>query len=144
MFQKIKRFCITALHFLLNPRFVLCFGLGWIITNGWSYIMLGFGTYFEIEWMIAVSVAYLTFLWLPVSPEKIVTFAIAIFLMKLLFPKDEKTLGTLKKGYEKAKSILKKKKEKHKAKKAKKTGKKTYKPRKIRKLRKRRLRIKKS
>ena len=109
---KIKRFCIKALQFLLNPRFLLCFGIGWIITNGWSYLMLGFGIYWNIGWMIAVASAYLAFLWLPISPEKIVTFAIAIGLMKLLFPRDEKTLGKLRMLYEKAKAVVKKHKDK--------------------------------
>lgn len=109
MLQKTKNFLLKAAKFLFNPRFLLCFGIGWIITNGWSYIMLGFGIFLDIGWMIAVASAYLAFLWLPISPEKLVTFAIAIFLMKLLFPKDEKTLGMLKKGYGKAKALLKKK-----------------------------------
>lgn len=111
MKEKFKRFCVKTLQFLLNPRFLLCFGIGWIITNGWSYLMLGFGIYWNIGWMIAVASAYLAFLWLPISPEKIVTFAIAIGLMKLLFPRDEKTLGMLIKGYKKAKALLKKKKQ---------------------------------
>ena len=109
MFQKLKLFCIKSLQFLLNPRFLLCFGIGWIITNGWSYILLGFGIFLEIEWMVAVATTYLAILWLPISPEKIITFGIAIGLMRLLFPKDEKTLGMLKKSYEKAKNLLKKK-----------------------------------
>jgi len=109
MKDKIKRFFIKSLQFLLNPRFLLCFGIGWIITNGWSYIMLGFGIFTDISWMVAVASTYLAILWLPISPEKIITFAIAIGLMKLLFPRDEKTLGMLKKGYEKAKKLLKKK-----------------------------------
>ena len=112
MKEKIKRFCLTALKFLLNPRFLLCFGIGWIITNGWSYILLGLGIHLDIPWMIAVSSAYLAFLWLPISPEKIVTFAIAIGLMKVLFPRDEKTLGILQNGYARAKELLKKKKKK--------------------------------
>ncbi|MBQ7343970.1 MAG: hypothetical protein IJW53_04300 [Clostridia bacterium] len=91
MKQKIKK----AVQFILNPRFLLCFGIGWLITNGWSYVMLGVGTYFNIGWMIAVAGAYLTFLWLPISPEKIVTVAIAIGLLRLLFPNDQKTLAVL-------------------------------------------------
>ena len=97
--NRVKKF----FQFLFNPKFLLCFGLGWLITNGWSYIMFAVGTYFQIGWMIAVSGAYLTFLWLPISPEKIVTLAIAIFLLKLLFPKDEKTLAVLAQMYKKAK-----------------------------------------
>lgn len=64
--------------------------------------MLGIGTYFEIKWMIAVSTAYLAFLWIPISPEKIVTLAIAMFLLKWLFPNDTKTLGILRDLHAKA------------------------------------------
>ena len=102
----LKRIFKKILSFILNPRLLLCLGIAWIITNGWSYIMLGIGTYFGINWMIAVSGAYLTFLWLPISPEKIVTVFIAIGLMRLLFPHDEKTLGVLKR-------LIKSIKEKH-------------------------------
>jgi len=90
----------------INPRFLLCFGLGWLITNGWSYIMFTIGTLYKIGWMIAVSSAYLAFLWLPISPEKLVTVAIAIFLLKRLFPKDEKTLGVLRELHAKARQKL--------------------------------------
>ena len=62
MKQKIKDFLKKAVMFLLNPRLLLCFGLGWMITNGWSYILLILGTWLKIGWMVAVSGAYLTFL----------------------------------------------------------------------------------
>ena len=93
--EKIKRGIVKIVQFIANPRLLLCFGIGWMITNGWSYIMLGVGTYFEIGWMIAVAGAYLTFLWLPISPEKIVTVAIAIVLLRFLFPNDQYTLAVL-------------------------------------------------
>lgn len=103
MKKKIKKFCKVALQFLLNPRFLLCFGIAWMITNGWSYVLFGIGTYFDIGWMVALSAAYLAFLWLPISPEKIVTTLIAMGLLKLIFPNDTKTLGVLKALYEKYK-----------------------------------------
>ena len=102
MKSKLKR----ILSFIFNPRLLLCFGIAWFITNGWSYVMLGFGTYFGIGWMTAVAAGYLTFLWLPVSPEKIVTFAIAIGLLRLIFPGDTATLAVLKRGAEKAREAL--------------------------------------
>lgn len=91
-------------QFLLNPRFLLCFGLAWMITNGWSYVMFGLGTWLNIHWMIVVAGGYLAFLWLPVSPEKIVTVAIAIALLRLLFPNDQKTLAVLRELREKARA----------------------------------------
>ena len=99
--SSIKNKATKAVQFLLNPRFLLCFGIAWLITNGWSYIMLGVGTYFGIGWMIAVATAYLAFLWLPVSPEKIVTVLIAMALLRFLFPHDLKTLGILRELHEK-------------------------------------------
>ncbi len=94
MREKIKQLLKKAVYFILNPRLLLCFGIAWMITNGWSYIMLAVGTAFSIPWMIAVASAYLTILWLP-SPEKILTCAIAILLLRLLFPRDKHTLGVL-------------------------------------------------
>ena len=91
----------TLVQFLLNPRLLLCFGIAWMITNGWSYVFLGIGVWFGIPWMMAVGGAYLAFLWLPATPEKVVTVAIAMLLLRWLFPKDEKTLGVLRKLYQK-------------------------------------------
>ena len=107
--KKIKLMIWRILQFLANPRFLLCFGLAWLITNGWCYILFGIGTYFEIGWMAAVAGAYLAFLWLPISPEKIVTVALAMGLLRLLFPNDQKTLAVLKKLYGKIKGKMKKK-----------------------------------
>lgn len=94
--EKIKVFLKKIAGFLFNPRFLFCFGIAWIITNGWSYIAFGIGTYFKINWLLIVSSAYLAFLWLPFTPEKLITVIIAIAFLKLLFPNDKKTLSVLK------------------------------------------------
>lgn len=109
--EKFKSTLIIIAQFIFNPHFLLCFGIAWVITNGWSYILLGIGTYFDIGWMMAVASAYLAFLWLPISPEKIVTVAIAIALLRRLFPNDKKTLGILRELYAKAKTKKKQRKE---------------------------------
>ena len=96
MKEKIKAKFKKIIQFIANPRLVLCFLIAWFITNGWAYLLFSFGTWLKIKWMIAVGGAYLAFLWLP-SPEKIVTFAITIILLRFLFPNDKKTLGELKK-----------------------------------------------
>lgn len=103
MKDKLKK----IIRFITNPRLLLCVAIAWLITNGWSYILFGVGSYFGIHWMTAVAGAYIAFLWLPISPEKIVTFAIAIALLRLLFPNDQKTLAVLKGFYEKAKAAIK-------------------------------------
>lgn len=98
------------LSFLLNPRFVLCFGIGWVITNGWAYTLFAAGTYFDIGWMKAVSGAYLAFLWVPFTPEKLITLTIAIALLKFLFPNDERTLAVLRRLRKKAQKAIKNRK----------------------------------
>ncbi len=104
--EKLKKNLKKTLQFIANPRLLLCFLIGWLITNGWSYILFGIGTYYEIEWMVAVAGAYLAFLWLPISPEKLVTIAIALALLRWLFPNDTKTLAVLRGWYEKAKNAV--------------------------------------
>lgn len=89
--DKIKRFLRLARQLIVNPRFLLCFGIAWIITNGWSYAMFGLGVFFDIGWMKAVAGAYMAALWLPFTPEKIITFAIALALRRWIFPNDKKT-----------------------------------------------------
>ena len=111
MAEKVRYWLKKALQFFLNPRLLMCLGIGWMITNGWSYVVFALGTYFGIGWMIAVGGAYLAFLWLPISPEKIVTVAIAIFLLRWLFPNDQKTLAVLINMKNKLKAAVKKRKE---------------------------------
>ena len=91
----LKHKIVVILQCLLNPRFLLCFCMAWMITNGWSYFLFALGLLLDISWMTAVGGAYLAFLWLPISPEKIVTVAIAIQLLRWFFPNDQKTLKLL-------------------------------------------------
>lgn len=110
MKEKIKTITKKVILFITNPRLLLCIGIAWMITNGWSYVLLAIGTYFQIGWMMGVASAYLAILWLPISPEKILTAAIAIGLLRWLFPKDQKTLAVLSDLYHKAKAALRCKK----------------------------------
>lgn len=109
--NRIWNFLKKWLMVFLNPRMLLCFGIGWMITNGWSYCFVALGVWFDIPWMAIAGGAYLSFLWIPFTPEKIITIIIAIFLMKKLFPSDEKTIGTLKKELASLKAAFKKQKE---------------------------------
>ncbi len=106
--EKFKYWVKTAVEFILNPRLLLCFGLAWIITNGWSYIAVALAAWLKLEWLGAIAAAYLAALWIPFTPEKIITAIIAIFLLKLLFPNDKKTLEKLHNMKEKAKEEIKK------------------------------------
>lgn len=107
---KMKEKIRKILQFILNPRLLFCILIAWTITNGWSYILFGIGTYFKINWMTGIAGAYLAFLWLPVSPEKLATFAISIALLRFLFPNDQKTLAVLRELSQKTKNAIKKRK----------------------------------
>lgn len=103
--QRMRRMCTREglrelakrwARFLLNPRLLLCLVIAWMITNGWSYVMFGLGMLMKIHWMRVVGGAYMSFLWLPFTPEKLVTVVLAIGLMRLLYPRDRRTLGVLR------------------------------------------------
>lgn len=93
--ERIKGVVTRVLEFFLNPRLLLCFGIAWFITNGWSYAFAAIGSFLNITWMYVIGFSWMTFLWFPFTPEKIVTLFITIFLLKRLFPGDQKTLGVI-------------------------------------------------
>lgn len=107
-----KRKLVKLLALIFNPHLLLCFGIGWMITNGWAYVLVGVGTFLESPWMLSVGTVYLTALWFPFTPEKIITLAIAIWLLTVLFPNDKKTLAVLREELQKVKDAAKKRKNK--------------------------------
>lgn len=83
------------LDFLLNPHLLVCIGIAWLITNGWAYVALGIGTYYNMTALMSIAGVYLAILWSPFCVEGILTAVIAIFLLKRLFPEDKQTLKKL-------------------------------------------------
>lgn len=116
--EAVKKLLMKVLRFIANPRLLLCWLVAWMITNGWSYVFFAVGTWLNIRWMTVVGGAWLTFLWLPISPEKIATTAIAIALLRWWFPNDQQTLAVLRDAYEKTKQAFKLKKAEKAARKA--------------------------
>ncbi|MBR5472623.1 MAG: hypothetical protein IKU82_01405 [Clostridia bacterium] len=106
--EKFKYWLKTVIEFILNPRLLLCCGIAWIITNGWAYIATSLAVWFNLEWLEAIAGAYLAALWIPFTPEKIITVSIAIFLLRLFFPNDQKTLKRLYDMKDAAKAEFKK------------------------------------
>lgn len=117
--NRIKKWLKIAIEFCLNPRMLLCFGIGWMITNGWAYVATALGLWLGIDWLFGTGAAYLAALWIPFTPEKIITVIIAIFLLKRLFPDDKKTLERLYKMKANIKTAAKSYRAKRKAKKIK-------------------------
>ena len=96
LWKKCLPFFRKWLNILLNPRLLLCFCLSWMITNGWSYLFVLIGGCFGISWMTWVGGTYLGLLWLPFTPEKIITVTLSILFLRLFFPNDKRTLAQLR------------------------------------------------
>jgi len=73
-----------------NWRFLISFGLAWMITNGWCYIGLAIGFALNINWLKAVCGGYAAILYLPFTAEKLITIPMAMWFQSKLFKKDEK------------------------------------------------------
>lgn len=86
----------------LRVTFLISYGMGWIITNGWTYVVLGAGIVFHKPVLIKVMTAYIGFLWMPWCTEGIITIAIALVLQEKLFSKDAKTKAELLRMQEEA------------------------------------------
>ena len=69
----------------LTPKLIISFGVAWMITNGWAYILLGIGLNLNITWMKTIGGGYLALLWMPFTPEKLITIPIALFIHKIFF-----------------------------------------------------------
>ena len=95
--QRLKNY----LRPFLSLKFLLCFFLAWLVTNGWSYAFIIIGWTCNINWMFNVGIGYQAFLWMPFTPEKLVTIPMAIWFNATIF-KDKKTHDNLTKMKEQA------------------------------------------
>lgn len=86
-----------------NWRFLISFGLAWLITNGIWYIF-AFIPMRLPDWLVWFSRSYIAFLYLPITPEKLITIPMAIFFQTQLFKSDTKTKKQLDEMYSQAKS----------------------------------------
>lgn len=78
-----------------NWKFLISFGLAWMVTNGWCYLFILFGSIFNINWMWAVGTAYAAFLYFPFTIEKLITIPMAIFFQTKFFKHDIKLRNQL-------------------------------------------------
>ncbi len=84
MKEKLINIKNLIIKYLKEPKLFIAFLIAWMITNGWSYVMLGFGIFLKIKWMQVVATSYLAILWLPCTPEKLITIPLSVFIYKLL------------------------------------------------------------
>lgn len=110
LFKKIWQKLKTILKFFLNWRFALSFGIAWMITNGWAYICLGIGLWFDIKWLAGIAGSYTAILYLPFTAEKLITIPLAILICKIIFPKEKRIRDELNQLYVEEKNRLKRSK----------------------------------
>ena len=65
----------------LKPTMFISFLLAWFITNGWAYLLIAIGH----GWLRGMAITYASILWLPFTPEKLITIPLAIAIQKLFF-----------------------------------------------------------
>lgn len=87
------------LHALTNPHLLISLAIAWFITNGWAYCAVGIGWYLEQSRLLELGTIWLGILWMPGTPEKLLTFLIAIWLLRVLFPDDTRTLAMLRRKF---------------------------------------------
>ncbi len=75
---------------LYRRHYGLCLLLAWMATSGWAYLGVLIGMRTEYTALTAASSAYLGILWLPFTPEKILTILIALKLLKAFYPEDSR------------------------------------------------------
>lgn len=92
---------------LTNPHLLLSLGIAWFLTNGWAYCAIGLGAFLEIGWLLKAGSVWAAMLWVPGTPEKLVTFPIAIFILRRLFPDDTRTLAMIDRKWKAAKEKTK-------------------------------------
>lgn len=87
--SKIKNVINKVYKFLTDWRMAVSFLIAWMITNGWAYLFILFGSLFKIKWMFGIGTGYVALLWLPCTPEKLITIPLSVFIKKILFKKEK-------------------------------------------------------
>lgn len=71
----------------LTVKMIISFAIAWFITNGHAYMLFGWGMIDDIEWMKWYGGAYVAILYMPFTPEKIITIPLGVWFYKILFRK---------------------------------------------------------
>jgi len=86
-----------------NWRFLICFGISWITTNGIWYV-IALAPLNLPGWLVWIARGYLMVLYWPITPEKFfLTIPFAIYLLTRLFKNHPKTRKQLDDMYARSK-----------------------------------------
>jgi hypothetical protein len=76
LWTKIK----TYISPFLNWRILIIYLPIWFIMSGWTYLFIYLGTKYSVGWMLAAGTFWATVLWLPITPEKLITVPLTLFI----------------------------------------------------------------
>ncbi len=83
--NKIWNWLAVYLKPFLSWKFLVSYGMAYLLVTGWSLVFIAVGTYADIDWMLAVGTAYYAFLWTPFAVEKAISIPLAIWFHVKLF-----------------------------------------------------------
>ena len=75
----------TYISPFLNWRILIIYLPIWFLMSGWTYLFIFLGTRHHISWMLAAGTFWATMLWLPITPEKLITIPLTLYLYVKLF-----------------------------------------------------------
>ena len=76
LWTKIK----TYISPFLNWRILVIYLPIWFLMSGWTYLFIFLGTKHHISWMLAAGTFWATLLWLPITPEKLITIPLTLLI----------------------------------------------------------------
>ena len=97
----------TKIKIYLRPfldwKFLVSYLIPFSLINGWAWVGTFLLPIIGSNWFTIAASTWLAILWMPWTPEKLVTIPMAIWIHHLLFKNDKKTKIKMQKMYEEAK-----------------------------------------
>ena len=99
-FKKLVKKVWIYLRPFFDIRFLISYFIPFMFTNGWAWIGAAILPIIGANWFTIAATTWLGILWMPWTPEKIITIPIAIWIHTKLFKKNNEHLDRM---YEEAK-----------------------------------------
>ena len=101
--KKIWNKIIIYLKPFLDWKFLVSYLIPFSLINGWAWVGTFLLPIIGSNWFTIAASTWLAILWMPWTPEKLVTIPMAIWIHHLLFKNDKKTKIKMQKMYDEAK-----------------------------------------
>ena len=101
--KKIWNKIMIYLKPFLDWKFLVSYLIPFSLINGWAWVGTFLLPIIGSNWFTIAASTWLAILWMPWTPEKLVTIPMAIWIHHLLFKNDKKTKIKMQKMYDEAK-----------------------------------------